>query len=269
MSRKQKPNQSEIKLEIKRFKIATAVLLGIFLVMVPHPYLYSFIRSIQQNSEAKSAVASAYTQSRDRFSKFHEYKDILKSSQMIDGEVGSTKVSVCYFYTGGGIDFSQDYSQSCYLRQTAGYYTKYDMKTVHEKLQATLVDLKPTHDKSETNEWSVRECSLRNSDILTSFRYVAKYSKPSGIDEYGHVEDEACGRPSKIQSLSVPGYSPIFDKEFSIKVKSDINVSHIDTSRDQIWIEYDVKYYEEHLACVPNIESLFIFCKSVREKPIQ
>lgn len=171
----------------------------------------------------------------------------LGGSSVVSSPIGSTKASVCYLgsVNGGGWVVG-GFRQICYWRVTSGYYTDYSIDQVRGlmKNDVALKDMLG----NEINP--ISSCILTDIRDSTEVRYVkAGYKAPRDITQYRFLDYDDCSRPSAVVgngSLMAGDYSSI-----SYNIVEDVKT--VDTTRNQIWVDYDVNAYEEVLGCLPEV----------------
>lgn len=169
---------------------------------------------------------------------------ILKEKNIIEEEITSSKVAVCYVDGGSKMNY---WYQKCYLRYVEGFTTSLDKATIENILQSS----------GRTNIHS-RTCTLyaKNSKIGLMFRWKNMPMTHADALE-GKIEFD-CVIPDPISISPYTKHITKIYKDLDTKKINDAN------SKNQIWIIVHEEYYNENLGCVRSI----LGCENPRETPI-
>lgn len=162
-------------------------------------------------------------------------ESFLKQSGIATSSLAASKVEVCYNQnTAEGIGFRRSMYSYCYLRYVRGYSTALTKQAVVQKLSAAPASM--LKKLGDTSGAQYSSCEVTSNVLKQTLRYRAANNSSS-------INDTFCGIPPQIQGL----YSTIgahLDKELSVRKFTQFDPTSVPTAADQIWLSYDVDYYQ-------------------------
>ena len=269
MTRKQKPSTlQKVRAKLRNFmtqhKIITwiIVIIGIPVLLVLINLLGDKIQTLNAYSLVETARQEGLVTSDEHF---EEQKKLISN---LGGETKSVMLSkkdICFIAHNDAGWTVTDYYQECYIRYVQLYSTDLSRDSVVQKLSSyterqklsmeTLVEsLFGRLENNQNISPDIVHCSVYNDYSGPSLTYI-----PAGLDitKYKYAWD--CETPNLVYT---PGPAYV-QSQLSVKTYSDLDQNKIDTSKNQLWIAYTVKYYDEEIGCGAGI----LFCNSPRSKP--
>ena len=241
------------------------MLAGLIVIAI-FPHVYAWIASSIQTANTPGEIKQAYEDKKVSFNKHFEYVENLISSKVVTDKVGETKTSVCYIKTEGGGGWTiAGYSQVCYLRVTAGYYTDLARQVVQANLLSGSLGSRFL-DEDWTSQYP-KDCRLSDYESSVTVRYVNKGNAPSTLGEYDFLDHEECGRPSS--AVGVGSENRTLSTDLSIKDIEVLDERSIDDTRNQVWLEIDYEYFNQSIVCKPVIIPILSSCGLSRSQPVQ
>lgn len=235
------------------------LLIALAILLLPVVYLaaslaVTFVRQTITTSAARDKVAQAREGALLKSdAAFSNQIAVLKRAGLIDHEVASSKVDVCYVTHSDRGWFAANWYQECYLRYVAGFTTLAGEVVVTSELSDAFGIIE------RGSEFF--PCELAKKDYKETLRY-----RPANIATANETNSvpSGCDIPGQIQGTGSVLGPIMLDSELATKTFSSYDPETIDNTQNQLWVIHEDHYYTEELGC-----GVGVFCTNPRSTPVQ
>lgn len=244
---------SRISIKKKVLRIGVLILI---IAVIAKP-TYSMLKTISVRSVVRKSREVALLTADTKLSA--QQKVLRELGIDVSEPLGIAKTSVCYVnHTDSGW-FASDWYQRCYIRYLHGYITDVPKQQVYSVLENA--------DNSVHlfgNPYGLS--TLDESCVLYAYEHHldSVVYRSSNVLKNQTKYDDSCSIPSQIQGNWSVGGPIILDNELSVKRYQTFDDALVKNDAPQIWLVFDVQYYQESLGC-----GFGLFCSNPRSTAVQ